>query len=123
MWFILRGEQPVPGEVMNKCHCDVYQIRKQQKDHAELIEDYRTKQQQRPPHLGGPAVARIIAAPPGWTPGGSATGLMGQTIPSILSKGPQPPPAVSPGGPTGGNNGAAGDAAAAPPQVPHLELY
>ncbi|XP_034415694.1 histone-lysine N-methyltransferase 2C-like isoform X10 [Cyclopterus lumpus] len=123
------------------------QIRKQQKDHAELIEDYRTKQQQQraagvppipqthfsqpmvsmQPHLGSPTVVRVPNAPPGWTPGVETPGLMGQRMPlqmpSVLPKALQAPPhtqtlpAVFTGVPAGGTHGAAGDAAAAPPQV------
>ncbi|XP_069576340.1 histone-lysine N-methyltransferase 2C [Brachyistius frenatus] len=94
------------------------QIRKQQKDHAELIEDYRTKQQQRAlqqqpaapliptpapslpqnllsqqvplqSHTGGPTPARVTNFPPGWTPGGGAPVVMGQRMP------PQMPPALT----------------------------
>lgn len=98
------------------------QIRKQQKDHAELIEDYRTKHPQRglqqqpapplpqkllsqpsvplQPHPGGPAPARLPNVPPGWTPGGGAPGVMGQRmpphqppqLPAALPNSPQVPP-------------------------------
>ncbi|XP_035986057.1 histone-lysine N-methyltransferase 2C-like [Fundulus heteroclitus] len=90
------------------------QIRKQQKDHTELIEDYRTKQQrmlqmpsQNPlgqptpppkPHPGGPTLG-----PPGWTPGCSPQGPVGQRMPPHLP--PQVPPALP-------NN---------PPGHPHLQ--
>ncbi|XP_031616289.2 histone-lysine N-methyltransferase 2C isoform X5 [Oreochromis aureus] len=82
------------------------QIRKQQKDHAELIEDYRTKHPQRglqqqpapslpqkllsqpivplQPHPGGPAPAHLPNVPPAWTPGGGAPGVMGQRMPPHL---------------------------------------
>ncbi|XP_028288299.1 histone-lysine N-methyltransferase 2C-like isoform X3 [Parambassis ranga] len=93
------------------------QIRKQQKDHTELIEDYRTKQQQRalqqppppPPvisqsplpqpmvplqsHLGGPPKACASNVPPGWTPGSAAAGGMGQRMPQHPS--PQIPPTLN----------------------------
>ncbi|XP_068593242.1 histone-lysine N-methyltransferase 2C-like isoform X2 [Cebidichthys violaceus] len=100
------------------------QIRKQQKDHAELIEDYRTKQQQRatgvPPIPQTPFSQPMV---PMQTHLGGPPGLMGQRmplqIPPVLPKAhqtpshTQTPPAVFIGGPTGGTNGAAGD----PPQV------
>lgn len=85
------------------------QIRKQQKDHAELIEDYRSKQQQHRPlqqqqtpaatppmlqagapplpqpmspmHPGGPTPACIPNIPPGWTGGAGAPAVMGQRMP------------------------------------------
>lgn len=94
------------------------QIRKQQKDHAELIEDYRTKHPQRglqqqpapplpqkllsqpvvplQPHPGGPAPARLPNVPPGWTPGGGAPGRMPPhqppQLPAALPNSPQVPP-------------------------------
>lgn len=96
------------------------QIRKQQKDHAELIEDYRTKQQQQralqqqpaappmmpagmPPLLsqpmvsiqprpGGPVPARLPNASPLWTPGVGGPGGVGQRMPPHLP--PQMPPAL-----------------------------
>ncbi|XP_049896001.1 histone-lysine N-methyltransferase 2C-like isoform X2 [Epinephelus moara] len=85
------------------------QIRKQQKDHAELIEDYRTKQQQQraaagapllpqpmvsmQSHPGGPTPARIPNAPLGWTPGSEApAGVMGQRM--ALHLPPQMPPSL-----------------------------
>ncbi|KAG8009692.1 Histone-lysine N-methyltransferase 2C [Nibea albiflora] len=92
------------------------QIRKQQKDHAELIEDYRTKQQQQralqqqpaappmipagappqpivamQPHPGGPTPACVPNVPPGWSPGGVAPGVIRQRMPLHLP--PQMPPA------------------------------
>ncbi|KAM6971552.1 LOW QUALITY PROTEIN: histone-lysine N-methyltransferase 2C-like [Tautogolabrus adspersus] len=98
------------------------QIRKQQKDHTELIEDYRTKQQHRAltqpagtpimsaggppvpqtllpepmvsiqPHPGGPMPTRLPNVPPGWTPGGGASGVMGQRMPPHLPR--QMPPTL-----------------------------
>ncbi|KAM9332683.1 histone-lysine N-methyltransferase 2C-like [Pholidichthys leucotaenia] len=44
------------------------QIRKQQKDHAELIEDYRSKHQ-RPPQTGVSIPPHVSNNPTGWTPG------------------------------------------------------
>ncbi|CDQ63290.1 unnamed protein product [Oncorhynchus mykiss] len=98
------------------------QIRKQQKDHAELIEEYRVKQQQqRPsPPMGQPMMGPMmpmqphpsqhnpacIPNMPGWHPGG-AQGLMGG--PAQLP--PQPPPSMVPGTkatPTGNGAGAQG---------------
>ncbi|KAM8731510.1 histone-lysine N-methyltransferase 2C isoform 5-T5 [Acanthopagrus schlegelii] len=85
------------------------QIRKQQKDHAELIEDYRSKQQQQralqpaapllsqppasmQPRPGGPAPARAPNVTPGWPPGARAPGVMAQRMPPHLP--PQMPPAL-----------------------------
>ncbi|KAM4718655.1 histone-lysine N-methyltransferase 2C-like isoform 3-T3 [Anableps anableps] len=92
------------------------QIRKQQKDHTELIEDYRTKQPQRmlqmpplgqpmvPPksHPGGPAPVHRPNIPPGWTPGSGPSGPMGQRMlphlpphmPTALPNNPQGPPLI-----------------------------
>lgn len=89
------------------CYC--VQIRKQQKDHAELIEDYRSKQQQQralqpaapllsqppasmQPRPGGPAPARAPNVTPGWPPGARAPGVMAQRMPPHLP--PQMPPAL-----------------------------
>ncbi|XP_041823896.1 histone-lysine N-methyltransferase 2C-like isoform X4 [Melanotaenia boesemani] len=91
------------------------QIRKQQKDHTELIEDYRSKQQRvmqlpNPPIItapapttpqnphpqplvplqpppAGPTPAHVPNVPAGWISGPRAPGLMGQRMPPHL----QPP--------------------------------
>ncbi|CAB1432000.1 unnamed protein product [Pleuronectes platessa] len=89
------------------------QIRKQQKDHTELIDEYRTKQQgalQPPaappmmptgappipqtlhsqpmvpmqPHPGGPTQACVTNNSPGWTPGGTGPGALGHRMPPHL---------------------------------------
>ncbi|KAM9839742.1 histone-lysine N-methyltransferase 2C-like [Aulostomus maculatus] len=84
------------------------QIRKQQKDHTELIEDYRSKQQRvlpqptaspsmslpqtllsqpqvpRQPHPVGPASACVPTVPASWLPGGGTPGVMGQRMPPAL---------------------------------------
>ncbi|MEQ2242477.1 hypothetical protein ILYODFUR_036221, partial [Ilyodon furcidens] len=92
------------------------QIRKQQKDHTELIEDYRTKQQQRilqiptqnplgqtmvPSkfHTGDPTPVHPPNVP-GWTPGSGPPGPMSQRIPPYLTS--QLPPTLpnNPQGPT-----------------------
>nr|XP_046227874.1 histone-lysine N-methyltransferase 2C-like isoform X2 [Scatophagus argus] len=103
------------------------QIRKQQKDHAELIEDYRTKQQQQralqqqqhptppsmmsqtllnqpivsmQPHPSGPTPGRVPTVPPGWTPSGRAPGVIAQRVPHLPTQGSphtQTPPAMVPG--------------------------
>lgn len=95
------------------------QIRKQQKDHAELIEDYQTKHQQRPlqtpsgPPLMPPMATalmpqqvapmqpppRVPSVGPGaslaWTPaGGVAPGAMPQRMPAHMP--PQMAPALTP---------------------------
>ncbi|XP_044195043.1 histone-lysine N-methyltransferase 2C-like isoform X6 [Thunnus albacares] len=62
------------------------QIRKQQKDHSELIEDYRTKQQQR-------VLQQQPAAPPMMPAGGAAP------IPQTLLSQPPVPMQPHPGGP------------------------
>ncbi|KAM7369521.1 hypothetical protein PAMP_010840 [Pampus punctatissimus] len=62
------------------------QIRKQQKDHSELIEDYRTKQQQRVLHQQPAALPMI--------PGGAPT------VPQTLLSQPLVPMQPHPGGPT-----------------------
>ncbi|XP_060950226.1 histone-lysine N-methyltransferase 2C-like [Limanda limanda] len=89
------------------------QIRKQQKDHTELIDDYRTKHQgalqplaappmmptgappvpqtlllQPPP--GGPPQTCVTNTSPGWTPGGTGPGALGHRVPPHL-----PPPLPS----------------------------
>ena len=98
------------------------QIRKQQKDHAELIEDYRTKQQQQRalqqkqqqqpaaqlmmPAGAPPIPQTLLSQPmvplqthpsvpnitPGWTAGGGAPATMGQRMPPHLP--PQMPPTL-----------------------------
>lgn len=85
------------------------QIRKQQKDHTELIEDYKSKNQQRllqippqnpltqpmvplQPHPNGPTPVRAPSVPVGWSPSPSAPGPMGQRIPAHLP--PQIPPTL-----------------------------
>ncbi|XP_014874682.1 histone-lysine N-methyltransferase 2C isoform X3 [Poecilia latipinna] len=93
------------------------QIRKQQKDHTELIEDYRTKQPQRmlqmppqmplgqvlvppKPRLGGAAPIHCPNVPSGWTPGSGPP--MGQRMlpqlpahmPPNLPNCPQAPPLI-----------------------------
>ncbi|XP_072769606.1 histone-lysine N-methyltransferase 2C-like [Nerophis lumbriciformis] len=99
------------------------QIRKQQKDHTVLIEDYRTQQQQqqqRPLPIvpsgvvplqnrpSGSALPCVQNVPPGWSPAvGVVPGLMGPNmashvppqLPHTLSKPPQasqPSPAIAP---------------------------
>lgn len=95
--------------------CLCVQIRKQQKDHAELIEDYRTKQQQQrallqpstappvvpqtlsqpmgpmQPHLGGTTPTCVPNVSPGWTQGGRAPGIIAQRMPPALPNAPQAP--------------------------------
>ncbi|XP_069368224.1 histone-lysine N-methyltransferase 2C-like isoform X3 [Paralichthys olivaceus] len=144
------------------------QIRKQQKDHTELIDDYRAKQQralQPPatppmmpteaapipqtllsqpmvpmqPHPGGPTQACVTNVSPGWTPGSTGPGALGQRmpphLPPTLPNTPQASPHTQtpvmvaglaaptaafnagPRGPSGGPTGAAGDGAAPTPQV------
>ncbi|XP_024136054.1 histone-lysine N-methyltransferase 2C isoform X3 [Oryzias melastigma] len=84
------------------------QIRKQQKDHTELIEDYKTKQQRPlqlpgapqktlpqplvpiPPLQGGATQPRLPNAPPGWNPGAGPPRPVGQRMPLLLP--PQMPP-------------------------------
>ncbi|XP_078100895.1 histone-lysine N-methyltransferase 2C-like isoform X2 [Sander vitreus] len=95
------------------------QIRKQQKDHAELIDDYRTKQQRaaaalpplsqpplsKPPlsqpHPCAPTLPRAPNVPLGWSPGGGAPGVMGQRMPLLpppqMPPTAPPPPAMTPG--------------------------
>ncbi|XP_023181708.1 histone-lysine N-methyltransferase 2C-like isoform X7 [Xiphophorus maculatus] len=93
------------------------QIRKQQKDHTELIEDYRTKQPQRmlqmppqmplgqvlvppTPRLGGAAPGHRPNVPSGWTPGSGPP--MGQRVlpqlpahmPPNLPNCPRAPPLI-----------------------------
>ncbi|XP_054620989.1 histone-lysine N-methyltransferase 2C-like isoform X3 [Dunckerocampus dactyliophorus] len=86
------------------------QIRKQQKDHTVLIEDYRTKQQQQQQQRAlamvpsgvvplqsrpsGSALPCVQNVPPGWSPAvGVAPGMMGQNMASHLP--PQMPPTLS----------------------------
>nr|XP_029131590.1 LOW QUALITY PROTEIN: histone-lysine N-methyltransferase 2C-like [Labrus bergylta] len=106
------------------------QIRKQQKDHTELIEDYRTKQQHRaltqpagPPTMpaggppvpqtllpqpmvsiqpqpGGPTPTRLPNVPPGWTPGSGASGVMAQRMPPHLPRQMPPNLPITPQAPT-----------------------
>ncbi|XP_023805952.1 histone-lysine N-methyltransferase 2C isoform X3 [Oryzias latipes] len=84
------------------------QIRKQQKDHTELIEDYKNKQQRPlplpetpqktlpqplapiPPHQGGPTQSRLPNASPGWNPGAGPPRPVGQRMPLHL------PPQMTP---------------------------
>lgn len=77
------------------------QIRKQQKDHTELIEDYKNKNQQRLLQMStqspltqamvplqaqqnGPTPVRAPNVPVGWTMGSGTPGPVGQRIPSHL---------------------------------------
>uniref|UniRef100_A0A087X9K9 Histone-lysine N-methyltransferase 2C n=1 Tax=Poecilia formosa TaxID=48698 RepID=A0A087X9K9_POEFO len=119
------------------------QIRKQQKDHTELIEDYRTKQPQRmlqmppqmplgqvlvppKPRLGGAAPIHCPNVPSGWTPGSGPP--MGQRmlpqLPAHIIQTTLPmkpvltaptPDLTTPQGSLGGANGPPGDGAT--PQV------
>lgn len=107
-----------------------FQIRKQQKNHTELIEDYRTKQQQRtlqqpstssPPIMhqklsqpvGGPTPSHTPNITASWASGGGAPGVFAQRVPPMaLPDPPQPPshrqtPGFTTGtqGPTGGPGG------------------
>ncbi|XP_061522122.1 histone-lysine N-methyltransferase 2C-like isoform X2 [Phycodurus eques] len=76
------------------------QIRKQQKDHTVLIEDYKTKQRQQTAPTNVPAAVlpqnvlplqnNAQNVPHGWSPAGLAAGLMGQNLTS------RPPPQMSP---------------------------
>lgn len=95
------------------------QIRKQQKDHTELVEDYRTKQPQRmlqmppqsplgqpmvppKPQPGVPTPVLPTNIPPGWTPGSAPPGPRGQRMlphlpphmPPTVPNNPQGPPHV-----------------------------
>lgn len=95
------------------------QIRKQQKDHTELVEDYRTKQPQRmlqmppqsplgqpmvppKPQSGGPTPVLPTNVPPEWTQGSGPPGPRGQRMlphvpphmPPTVPNNPQGPPHV-----------------------------
>lgn len=108
-----------------------FQIRKQQKNHTELIEDYRSKQQRalhqpptgKPPMMhqkvsqpaGAPAQPHASSISAGWPSGGGAPGVFAQRGPPLaLPTAPQAPshsqaPGFTTGsqGPTGGPAGRA----------------
>uniref|UniRef100_A0AAV2JQ26 [Histone H3]-lysine(4) N-trimethyltransferase n=1 Tax=Knipowitschia caucasica TaxID=637954 RepID=A0AAV2JQ26_KNICA len=101
------------------------QIRKQQKEHAELIEEYRVKQQQNnmPPLMAG---MHPVPGPRGMVPGGPPIGqpVMNPMMqmpthpgqPNLPSRMPKPPLGWSPGAPI--PMGAPGMTPLMPPQVP-----
>ncbi|XP_072297616.1 histone-lysine N-methyltransferase 2C isoform X2 [Eucyclogobius newberryi] len=99
------------------------QIRKQQKEHAELIEEYRVKQQQNnmPPMMAG---MHPVSGPPGLVPGSPSMGQRAMNPVIQMSTHPGQPNARMPKPPLGWNPGAPipmgapGMPSLMPPKVP-----
>lgn len=68
--------------------CFVLQIRKQQKEHAELIEEYRIKQQQC--GMGPHSMPPSMSSQPPMVPGGSPPAMGQQNFPRISQQQPTP---------------------------------